>query len=92
MKGIITFYINFHPENGQDVNETIDLIKTANKEVLDLITKDTGYRIVFIPTTKEACRIEKIDFDLPFPRFSPKSHYDLGRARSAAAAEKDKTE
>jgi hypothetical protein len=28
---------------------------------------------MIVPTTKEASRIEKVDFEMPFPRFAPKA-------------------
>ena len=37
------------------------------------ITEDGRYQIMFVPTTKEANRIEKVDYDEAFPRFVPRS-------------------
>jgi hypothetical protein len=71
MQGIITFYINFHPDLGQDVEKTIEIFKQMNKDLIDHINKDSGYLVAIVPTTKESCRIEKVDFDKPFPRFVP---------------------
>jgi hypothetical protein len=77
MEGIITFYINFHPDLGQDVEKTIEIFKQTNKDLIDSVNKDSGYRVAVVPTTKEACRIEKIDFNKPFPRFVSRMHTDI---------------
>lgn len=72
--GFITLFINFHPEVKLDVQETINLIKEINSESLDLVNKDGSYSILIVPTTKEGSRVQKVDFDAPFPRFVPKSN------------------
>lgn len=69
MKGFIVFFVNFFPEQGQDVEATINVIRNQNKAIIDKITTETGYEVMFVPTTKEATRVEKVDFDKPFPRF-----------------------
>jgi hypothetical protein len=73
LNGIITLYINFHPEIKLLPREVIAFIQTFNQDVLKQIADDGRYQIMFVPTTKEATRIEKIDYDSPFPRFVPKS-------------------
>ncbi len=78
MKGIIVFYINFHPEHNQDIKQMIALVKETNADLFEKIKSDMGYQVAIVPTTKEACRIEKIDLDKPFPRFVAKTHIDLG--------------
>lgn len=90
MIGIITFYINFHPELEQDVQQTIDMFRLCNKELFDEIKESTQYRIAIVPTTKEACRIEKIDFDKPFPRFSPRNNMDSNRSLQSKEVSKQK--
>lgn len=77
MKGILTFYINFHPDLGQDVSQTIEIFRQINKSLFDEINSESEYRVAIVPTTKEACRIEKIDFDKPFPRSVPKNHTEI---------------
>lgn len=77
MKGIIVFYINFHPDNGQDAQSSVDVMMRCNKEVIDKINSDGEYRVMVVPTTKEACRVEKIDFDMAFPRYTSKTHFDI---------------
>ncbi len=77
MKGIICFYINFHPEYQQDVQATIDIVLKANQQLFEKIHKDSDYEVMVVPTTKEACRVEKIDFDKPFPRYMSRTHLDL---------------
>lgn len=77
MKGIVVFYINFYPEHNQDITQIVKLIKETNKELFDKINEGMDYQVMLVPTTKEACRVEKIDFDKPFPRFIAKTHLDL---------------
>lgn len=77
MKGILTFFINFHPELEQDVCQTIATFRQLNKDLFEEIHSNTDYRVAVVPTTKEACRIEKIDFDKPFPRTVPRNHDDI---------------
>jgi hypothetical protein len=68
-KGVLMFYINFVPDSGVTVEATIDLFRNQNKELLDKFKNEGNYEICFVPTVKEATRVEKIDFDMPFPRF-----------------------
>lgn len=68
MNGMIVFYINF--QDGDNHQAAIEMLRTVNKAVFDKITSETGYEIAIFPTKHEACRIEKIDMDKPFPRFS----------------------
>jgi hypothetical protein len=68
LKGFITFYINFFPELGQDVKPILDLTQNYNKEVIDKL-RAVDYEVMFVPTTKEASRVEKVDLDQPHPRF-----------------------
>ena len=68
--GLINLFINFHPEVKFEVDEVLSVIKEVNKEAFDLISKDGRYQIMIVPTTKEASRIEKVDFDMPFPRLT----------------------
>lgn len=77
MKGIITFYINVHPDLNQDLTESIEVFRQVNKDLFESIQKESEYRIAIVPTTKEACRIEKVDFDKPFPRFVSRTHSDI---------------
>jgi|GEM_PF-6538785 hypothetical protein len=77
MKGIVTFYINYHPDLGQDLVQTIEVFKQVNKDLFEAIQNESEYRVAVVPTTKEACRIEKVDFDKAFPRFVPRTHSDL---------------
>jgi len=71
--GFINLFINFQPEVKLNVQETINLVKEINLDNLEKINKDGRYTIVIVPTTKEGSRVQKIDFDSPFPRFVPKS-------------------
>jgi chlorite dismutase len=89
MKGIVAFYINFHPEYNQDIQASIDIVLKANKEVMEKINKESDYMVMLVPTTKEACRVEKIDFEKPFPRFLSRTHLDM-ESYEKKKAEKDK--
>lgn len=69
MKGIIIFYINFIGDRlPDDWEETVQALKNQNKDLIDMCKQD-GYQLIFTPTVKEASRVEKVDFDKPFPRF-----------------------
>ena len=68
IKGFITFYINYFPELNPDVQQTIDFAKTYNKEAIEKL-RAADYEVMFVPTVKEASRVEKIDLDKPHPRF-----------------------
>jgi hypothetical protein len=95
MKGIIAFYINFHPEYNQDIQTSIEVVIKANQSVMEKINNESEYLIMLVPTTKEACRVEKIDFDKPFPRFLTRTHldieaYDKKKAEKEQQKEKEK--
>ncbi len=77
MKGIITFYINFHPDLNQVAEECVEIFRQCNKDLIAKINEEGTYLVAVVPTTKEACRIEKMDFDKPFPRFVSKNHIDI---------------
>jgi hypothetical protein len=77
MKGYVIFYINFFPDLGQDMETIFKMIISHNKEMLDKVREHGEYDIIFVPTTKEATRVEKIDFDRPFPRFKPQSNKNI---------------
>lgn len=66
--GIISLFVNFHPDIVSEIPETLKLIKEINKEVLELIDKDGVFKLLIVPTTKEGSRVEKVDWDYPFPR------------------------
>jgi hypothetical protein len=68
LKGFITFFINFVPGVEQDVKQTLDLAANYNKDVIEKL-RAADYEVMFVATTKEACRVEKIDLDKPHPRF-----------------------
>lgn len=75
--GVIVFFLNYNPEiEGVTFEEQIRMFKELNKEFIEFINGSTKYRVAIVPTTKEACRVEKIDFDSPFPRFVP-NHADI---------------
>lgn len=91
MKGIVTFYINIHPTEGQDIATIVEVFKTANKDLLERVNKESDYVVAVVPTTKEACRVEKIDFEKPFPRSIPMNNKEieaLEKRREERAAER----
>ena len=79
LKGFITFYVNFFPELGQDVKSTLDLALSYNKEAIEKI-RAADYEVMFVATTKEASRIEKIDLDKPHPRFIPSGKVEVNNS------------
>lgn len=68
MKGFIVFFINYFPDLGQDIEQSIQIMRVINTEVIKKFN-EYGYEVMFIGTTKEGTRVEKVDFDLPFPRY-----------------------
>lgn len=78
MKGIINYYLYIPEGSNMESQTIIDLFYKVNQAVFDKVTREAGYHICVVPTNvKEACRIEKLDFDKAFPRFAAKSHIDL---------------
>lgn len=77
MKGIITVYINLKKTQKIDVSAQIDSIMTSVKEhnasLIQAVEKEGEYLVMFVPCFEEATRIEKIDFNAPFPRFLPRN-------------------
>lgn len=91
MKGIITFYINYQPGLGQVAEQCIEVFRSCNKDLIEKIHNETGYHVAVIPTTNESCRLERMDFDKPFPRFVP-YHVDIAeveRRREERAARQE---
>lgn len=80
MNGIINFYINTHPELSQDPQQMIDLFRANNKEIIDKLSNEAGYIAMIIPITNESCRVEKIDFNKPYPVYVPRTHHNLAKA------------
>jgi predicted fused transcriptional regulator/phosphomethylpyrimidine kinase len=76
IKGFITFYVNFFPDLNQDIKQTLDMAANYNKETIEKI-KEANYEVMFVPTTKEASRVEKVDFDKPHPRFIVGNNRDV---------------
>lgn len=70
MRGFITFFVNYHPELNQTADEIVNMHKIHNKVVVEKV-QEAGYEVMFVACTKEACRVEKVDFDQPFPRYVP---------------------
>ena len=68
--GLINLFVNFHPEVKFDIDDVMKIIQSVNEEAFKCIIEDDQYQIMIVPTTKEASRVEKIDFDMPFPRFA----------------------
>ena len=66
MKGIIVFYVNV--EDAENETDYLKIAKSVNSSLLERLTA-AGYEAMFVPVTNESCRVEKVDFDLPFPRY-----------------------
>lgn len=66
-KGILIYYLNrdtfTHLGSEEKILET--LVK-AN-QLLIKQSEESGHPVLFVPCVHEATRIEKIDFDKPFP-------------------------
>lgn len=77
MKGVIIFYMNFHPEYNQDQIQQIEIMKSINKDIIERMNKEGEYPVMIVPCTKEACRVEKVDFNKAFPRYSLKTHVEI---------------
>lgn len=73
MNGFITLFINFTDSNDLDQDKVLKIIKDLNKKSLDKIASDNQYDIMFVPTTKEATRVQKVDYNMPFPRLVTKT-------------------
>jgi hypothetical protein len=68
-KGVINLFMNFCPEVNFEAAEVLALVQSVNEEAFKVISEDGRYQVMVVPTTKESSRVEKIDFDMPFPRF-----------------------
>ena len=71
LKGIVFFFVNMYPDLGQEIEPTLRMFKESTKSLLDRLQADGEYVVFFVPTTKEATRVEKVDYDAPFPRSVP---------------------
>lgn len=69
MTGMFVFYVNYHPEIGQKPEDLIDVMRAQNKALFEYLDQQLGYGTMFIPVTKESCRVDKIDFEKPWPRY-----------------------
>lgn len=72
MKGILIFYMNYKPDLGQTrehSEELINIVREQNQNLIDKIQSETDYNVMFVATCGEACRVDKVDFDMPFPRY-----------------------
>lgn len=69
MKGIVNFYMNVeHCEKGQEEKDYIDLMINTNSSMMARI-EENGFGVMVVPVRKESSRMEKVDFDRPFPRY-----------------------
>jgi len=79
--GIISLMVNFHPDTVNEIPETLRLIREINEESLELIDKDGVFKLLIVPTTKEGSRVEKVDWDYPFPRLIPSKNKDSKKSK-----------
>jgi hypothetical protein len=84
MGGVISLFVNFHPEIKVDPKEVMPLVAKINEEAIQIIAEDGQYQLMIVPTTKEASRVEKVDYEMPFPRFVPKKIESKKQAAAAA--------
>lgn len=77
MKGLLCFYVNFYPDLGQNDRDTLAFIREFNSELIEKVHGEGEYQVMFIPVTKEGTRLEKVDFDKPFPRFKPPGSMEI---------------
>lgn len=64
----MTFYMNVEGVDDGKELEYLDLMKTTNVNLIKKLEEE-GYGVMIVPVEKESSRIEKVDFDLPFPRY-----------------------
>jgi len=70
--GVIVFYLNYNPNiEGLSFKDQVEIFKELNADFIKQLEVESNYRVAIVPTTKESCRVEKMDFDHPFPRFVP---------------------
>lgn len=70
--GVIIFYLNYNPDiEGLSFKDQVEIFKELNSDFIKQLEVECNYRVAIVPTTKESCRVEKMDFDCPFPRFVP---------------------
>lgn len=68
MKGIMTFYMNVEEVEGGKEQDYLNLMKQTNADLIAKLESE-GYGVMIVPVEKESSRVEKIDFDMPFPRY-----------------------
>jgi hypothetical protein len=73
LKGVVVWFVNLYPDLGQSVEQTMQMVKEMNKPLIEKLVEDGQYVCLLVPTTREATRVEKIDYNAPFPRYMPKS-------------------
>lgn len=64
-KGLVVFFISYHKEF-QDIfplKEHVSLFREINADLIKEIEEESNYRVAIVPTVKESCRVEKIDFE-----------------------------
>ena len=66
MKGIMTFYMNV--EECEDIKAYLDILIDINSGLIQRM-EEAGYGVMVVPVRNESSRVEKVDFDQPFPRF-----------------------
>lgn len=61
MRGVLVVYVNYHPEQGETREDCIAFLQNQNRELFNSLMTETDYRVMFVPTTNEACRVERVD-------------------------------
>ena len=83
MKGFVNFFVNFEEYDPDKIDAIMQIIKRENQEIWQLALK-SDYPFMIQPTQNEASRIEKVDFDSPFPRFVSRNAIDINKLDSVS--------
>ena len=73
-KGFIIFYINASivgegsPCQGQSIHDFFTAVQQHNQTFVENLKKQ-GYFCMFVPVYQESSRIEKVDIEMPHPRY-----------------------
>lgn len=55
-------------EGTQGEKEYLEILKNLNSGSIQKM-EEAGYGVMVVPVKNESSRVEKVDFDMPFPRF-----------------------
>jgi hypothetical protein len=72
LKGFITFFVNLPKEDNRNVMDYVTMVRDLNKAWIERVEREGNYTVIIVPTIGEASRVEKVDFNAPFPLFIPR--------------------